>query len=124
MKLVDRKVEIWKKILNPGTEFVYDTVIVLTGNEDITSGDITEDVKQVMSNFCPVFVGTPASDFSVIKPDNVPGWIVTCHYPKILVYVSPEDIQTGQQNDFTIGLYGRSKRDQDGRNPEVTYVEN
>ena len=127
MELMER-VEIWKKILSPGTKFVLfknDTVVVLTGNEDITSEDVAEDAKEVMSNFGPVFVGSPAGDYRVIEPANVPGWIVAGHYPNMFVYVSPEEIQTvHHSNGLIIGHYGRGKRDKDGRNPEVIHVEN
>ncbi|WP_249413627.1 hypothetical protein [Chryseobacterium indologenes] len=37
-------------------------------------------------------------------------------------YVHPSELDSESPNDLEIGLYGRSKRDSDGQNPEIIHI--
>ena len=42
-----------------------------------------------MKEYGPVYVGSPAGDFTTIKLINDTGWVVTGSHQNILTYVSP-----------------------------------
>lgn len=84
--------------------------------------DLQSQAVELLREYGPVHAGSPAGDFSAINLDNDPGWVVTCHHPDILTYVSVEDAGD-DPNDLTVGLLGRSCRDTDGAALEVIHVE-
>ena len=65
-----------------------------------------------MKEWGPVQVATPSADFNVHKLPDDPGWLVSCHHPDILTYVSPHELANRSVSEVFIGLTGRSKRDQ------------
>lgn len=93
---------------------------------------IFDDIKQVkninneaialMKEFEPVSAGGSAGDFNTIRLLKTEGWIVAGHVYGIYTYVSPTEIENKSPNDLEVGLFGRSKRDLDGRNPEIIYI--
>lgn len=85
--------------------------------------DLGRQASEFLEEWGPVVVATPAGDFNVLKPSDVPGWIVTSHNDDIFTYVSPEEVGNAGAGDMFIGLTGRSKRDQDSRDPEIIYIE-
>lgn len=83
--------------------------------------DIAQQATALLQKHDPVRVGTPAGDFDVIDLDDAPGWAVTGHHPDILTYVDPGELEN--HHDLAIGLFGRSKRDQDGHELTVIHIE-
>lgn len=82
--------------------------------------DATAKATQIISEYGPVCAGTPAGDFNIIDNSAVEGIIVTGWHDDVLNYVGKDE---GGDNMLGKALLGRNKRDQDGRNPEVLYVE-
>lgn len=75
-----------------------------------------------MKKFGPVHVGKPAGDFGTISLNKTKGWVVSGHGYGMYTYVHPTEIENENPQDHEIGLYGRSKRDLDGLNPEIIYL--
>lgn len=50
------------------------------------------------------------------------GCIVAGHGYGMYTYVNPSEIDNRTPSDLEIGLFGRSKRDLDGKNPEIIYT--
>lgn len=116
-------VERWREIIQ-GSEkswvlFRNGTCVIFGGPE----GDLVAQATELMKEWGPVYVGTPAADFDVIDLAPVPGWLVTCHHQDILTYVSPGEMMSGEPNDLMVGLLGRSKRDRDAQALEIVHIE-
>jgi len=117
-------ITVWKQIIlgkeKSWVAFSNGTCVILMEPQD----DLKKHAVEIMKEWGPVHAGSPAGDFSVIRLSEYPGWVVTCHHPDILTYVSPDDIsEDAEDNDVVIGLIGRKKRDQDAEGLEVIYVE-
>lgn len=84
-------------------------------------GDLRQRAIDFLQENGPVVPGTPMGDFSVCRIKKCPGWIVTSHDPNLNVYVGPEE-KTGVA-DLEIGMYGRSKRNQDANELSVLHIE-
>ena len=97
--------------------FRHGTCVVLVGSP---SG-LSERALEILREWGPVHVGTPAADFNILTLLDHPGWVVTCHHPDVLSYVDPAEVGD-KTDDFTVGLYGRSKRDEDAKDLEVVHV--
>jgi hypothetical protein len=69
-----------------------------------------------------VHVGGAAGDFSVITLADEPGWVVTCHHPDILTYVSPDELPR-EPPEVQIGLFGRAPRHEDAQQLTIVHVE-
>ena len=115
-------VEIWRRIiLGEGKSWVVfanGTSVILMDPQD----DLEAQAIELMREWGPVHVGSPAGDFNVITlPDGL-GWVVTCHHNDILTYVSPVEME-GEPSDLVVGLYGRSKRHQDSQDLQVIHIE-
>jgi hypothetical protein len=82
---------------------------------------LAQRVISLLQEYGPVRVGTPAGDFDIIDLDDAPGWAVTGHHPDILTYVDPSELEN--HDDLTIGLFGRSRRDQVGHDLNVIHIE-
>ena len=115
--------EVWRRIIQEETKswvlFAQGTCVILMEGQT----GLRAQAVDLLRRWGPVQVGTPAGDFNVIHLDAHPGWVVTCHHPDILTYVSPEELPGDGGNDLAIGLYGRSKRDRDASELEVVHVE-
>lgn len=110
---INPKFQDWVLFKN-GTYIIFD---------DITKvKNINDDAMVMMKEFGPVFAGGPAGDFNTIHLTKTEGWIVSGHGYGMYTYVSPSEIQNESANDMEIGLLGRSKRDLDGKKPEIIYV--
>lgn len=115
--------QIWRNIIR-GSEkswvlFKHETCVIFPKPiESLENGAI-----ELMKEYGPVHVGSPAGDFTTIKLINDPGWVVAGHQPDILTYVSPAELGTGKASDVAIGLAGRSKRDLDAKELHVVHVE-
>ncbi|MDF2552434.1 MAG: hypothetical protein K0R77_1709 [Chryseobacterium sp.] len=91
--------------------------------DDITQvKNINDEAIAMMKEFGPVFAGGPAGDFNTIRLLKTEGWIVAGHGYGMYTYVSPTEIENKSPNDLEVGLFGRSKRDLDGKNPEIIFI--
>ena len=116
-------VERWRDIIQDSEKswalFRNGTCVILRQPE----GDLAAQATELMKEWGPVYVATPAADFNVIDLALAPGWIVTCHHKDILTYVSPDEMMGKEPNDILIGLLGRSKRDRDAQELQIIHIE-
>ena len=95
-------------------------------SEATSSAQETESkAKEIIEKWGPVYPACPAGDFNVFKSPCNDGWVVTGHNPDMFTFVglNEEGLEDEESNDMFIGLFGRSKRDKDGREPQVVHVE-
>lgn len=115
--------DIWRRIIigdgKSWVTFTHGTCVMFTNpnRED----DLAARAIEIMQEYGPVHAGSPAGDFGTITLDAVPGWVVYGHHPDMLTYVAPDDVT--DPSDLAVGLFGRGKRDTDGRDPQVVHVE-
>ncbi|MFC4479920.1 hypothetical protein [Flavobacterium chungangensis] len=76
---------------------------------------------KLIKEFGPVYTER-SQDFDVTDLKNTEGWIVSGHGYGMYTYVSPQEIRSKKPDTTTIGLYGREKRDLDGRNPVIIHI--
>ena len=100
--------------------FDHGTCVVLPKPDPVE--DLGEQAVNLLAEYGPVYVGSPAGDFSVIELEEVPGWCVTCHHDDVLTYVELADVTQGA-GTLEVGLCGRSKRHMDGTELTVKHVE-
>src|SRR5512138_3506456 len=98
----DDLVEIWRKLSADDNKswvlFENGTCVMLP---DAKPGDdLAEKAKAIMREWGPVVVGTDAADFNVLPLSDYPGWVVTCHHPDILNYISPDEMVSEDTPDF------------------------
>jgi hypothetical protein len=93
--------------------------------EDMTISDEGAFAKKIMREYGPVHAGSPAGDFSVTHLSRTEGWVVSGHYYGMYTYVDPSELkQAGVQNpsDVDVGLFGRRKRENDGKECRIIFV--
>lgn len=120
-------VEIWRKIIQntperqgkPWVVFRHGTCVILMEGAS-SKEDATTKATQIMTQYGPVWPGTHTADFNITENSTVQGIIVTCWHDDVLCFVGKDE---GGDNMLANALLGRSKRDQDGRSPEVLHVE-
>lgn len=120
-------VEIWRKIIQntperqgkPWVVFRHGTCVILMEGAS-SKEDATTKATQIITEYGPVYPGTPTADFNVTENSAAQGIIVTCWHNDVLSFVGKDE---GGDNMLVNALLGRSKRDQDGRSPEVLHVE-
>ncbi|MEU9133311.1 hypothetical protein AB0D08_35355 [Kitasatospora sp. NPDC048540] len=114
-------IEVWQRLLTGPRKswalFEHGTCVVLTAPD----GDLAEQATGILREFGPVHAGSSAGDFGVIDVEDADGWVVTGHHPDVLTYVAPDEPTSPE--DVAVGLYGRSKRHQDGTALRVVHVE-
>ncbi|RXM39194.1 hypothetical protein BOQ62_12715 [Chryseobacterium sp. CH21] len=110
---INPKFQDWVLFEN-GTYIIFDDISTIK--------DVKEEAIQLMKEFGPVSAGGPAGDFSVIHLNFTEGWLVSGHGYGMYTYVHPSELDNESPNDLEIGLYGRSKRDSDGQNPEIIHI--
>ncbi|MEN8215562.1 MAG: hypothetical protein ABFS56_04150 [Pseudomonadota bacterium] len=84
--------------------------------------DLSAQAVELMKEWGPVHAGTSAGDFSTITLEDDSGWVVTSHHNDILTYVAPEE-GGDEPTDLSVGLLGRSKRNQDAESLAVIHIE-
>lgn len=84
--------------------------------------DLAAQAVEPLREYGPVQPGGPAGDFGTVDLDAAPGWAVYGHHNDILTYVAPEEVEERAES-LAVGLLGRSKHDQDGREINVVHVE-
>lgn len=112
---INPKFQDWVLFEN-GTYIIFDDISTIR--------DIKEEAINLMKEFGPVSAGGPAGDFSVIHLNLTEGWLVSGHGYGMYTYVHPSELDNESPNDLEIGLYGRSKRNSDGQNPEIIHINN
>lgn len=110
---INPKFQDWVLFEN-GTYIIFD-------NAD-TIVDINAEAIMLMKEYGPVHSGSPAGDFSVTHLNQTEGWIVSGHCYGMYTYVSPMELEAKAPNDAEIGIFGRSKREKDGKNPVVIHT--
>ena len=117
---VDQLIAAWRKINTvdgpPWVLFENGTCVRLARPE----ADVFVQARALLREWGPVYPGTSAGDFNVVRAAEVPGWLVTCHHPDIITFVADYDLallpgQDREPADLAIGLLGRSLRDRDAR---------
>jgi hypothetical protein len=113
--------DVWQRLLTDPRKswvlFEHGTCVVLTAPD----GDLAEQATETLRKFGPVHAGSPAGDFGVIDVKDADGWVVTGHHQDVLTYVAPDE-PSGQDN-FAVGMCGRSKRHRDGTELHIVHVE-
>ena len=116
-------VEVWHKIIvgehKSWVLFRNGTCVVL--KEPTT--DLRAEALELMREWGPVHVGTPAGDFRVIGLKDYPGWVVACHHNDILTYVGPDEVSPEKRQDLQVGLLGRGKRAKDSSELAIIHIE-
>ena len=111
-----------KLAINPTFEewvlFSNGTYIIFDDADTIT--DIREEAISQMKKFGPVYVGSPAADFSVTQLNKTAGWVVSGHGYGMYTYVHPDELDSKTPSD--IGIHGRSKRNEYGEKPTIIHV--
>ena len=114
--------ELFKKIIIGSSKswvlFENGTCVILVNPKD----DLKKLATTILSEYGPVHVGTSSGDFNVITLEGEEGWIVGCHHPDILTYVSPGEVSKNPE-ELTIGMLGRSKRNLDSEDLSIVHVE-
>ncbi|MFP8941849.1 hypothetical protein ACLIYM_10510 [Streptomyces fenghuangensis] len=114
-------VDVWQRLLTDPRKswvlFEHGTCVVLTSPE----GDLAEQAGEILREFGPVHAGSAAGDFGVIDVKDADGWVVTGHHRDVLTYVAPDE--PSDQENFAVGMCGRSKRHRDGTELHVVHVE-
>ena len=113
-----------KKAINPHFQ---DWVLFSNGTYVIfDSAKSSDDLEQMaissMKKYGPVQAGGPAGDFGTISLTDTDGWVVSGHGYGMYTYVSPDSVGGIQADDVTVGLFGRSKRDQDSKDLKIIHV--
>ncbi|WP_433606864.1 hypothetical protein ACQP2P_31205 [Dactylosporangium sp. CA-139114] len=114
---------VWRRIIQgegkSWVAFAHGTVVVLPSPAE--NDDLAQAAVEILREYGPVHAGSAAGDFGTITLDPGPGWVVYGHHNDVLTYVAPDEITS--DDDLTIGLYGRSKRNRDGHDLTVVHVE-
>ncbi|WP_149206757.1 hypothetical protein [Flavobacterium johnsoniae] len=121
------KTELLNKVRLSINEKCQDWVLFQNGTYIIfdhaeTIPDIENEAIKLMKGFGPVYVQTPSEDFDVTDLKKTEGWIVSGHCYGMYTYVNPKEINWKTPDMEAIGLHGRNKRELDGRNPVIIYV--
>ena len=115
-------IEFWKLLFEESASWVlYKNGTCVKFKE--TEGDLAQRANDIMKQYGQVHSGSPAGDFSVMKPKNLAGWVVGCHHKDILTYVAPDEITRKKDTDVEIGILGRKKRHTDAKELEIIYIE-
>lgn len=122
MSLAPEATELWRQLLpDPALSWVlfrHGSCVLLHG----APADAVAQATALLLAEGPVVAGTASADFDVHPLEGLPGWMVSCHHPAILVHVRPEQVGGEQAALLDVGLVGRDLRDQDAEQPEVVAV--
>jgi hypothetical protein len=117
-----------KLAINPKFEnwvlFSNGTYIIV---EDETIQDIRDHCEKTMKEFGPVYVGSPAGDFFVTHLNKTVGWVVGGHAYGMYTYVSPDELLSefgANPTDLEIGIFGRTKRENDAKECRIIFTNN
>ena len=115
-----RLIDVWKKSIKGDEKswvlFENGTCVILLEPEK----DLAKQAKEILSKWGRVQIGTPSADFDIITLDSGDGYAVSCHHPEIFTLILKEE---GLDEDFKIGIEGRSNRDCDAEELNVIHIE-
>lgn len=115
-------IAIWRQLLpDPALSWVlfrHGSCVSLPG----APADAAAQATALLRAAGPVAPGTASADFDVHPLADLPGWVVSCHHPAILVHVRPGQVGGADAALLDVGLVGRDLRDQDAQRPEVVAV--
>ena len=115
-------VEHWRKIIQGDAKswvlFANGTCVILM----LPESDLAKQATDLLREWGPVHIGSPAGDFTVSHLSNYPGWVIYGHHPDIINYVSPTEVPANS-GDASIGILGRGRRNLDGLDPVAVHVE-
>ena len=118
----DELVDVWRSIIVGDDKswvlFENGTCVILMEPED----DLSAQSFELIKVWWPVNAGSSAGDFSTITLEIKTGWVVNSHHNEILTYVGLEE-SGDNPSDLSVGLLGRSKRNQDAESLTVIHVE-
>ncbi|KAL4879213.1 hypothetical protein BJY04DRAFT_220331 [Aspergillus karnatakaensis] len=105
----------------PWVVFSHGTVVILTSPSSTLSPK--EQATEIMREWGPVHIGTPAADFNILDlMEEAGGYMVSGHHRDMLTFVPGSDVEDNAER-FVVGMVGRGRRDEDGRDLEVVHVE-
>lgn len=110
---INPKFQDWVLFKN-GTYIIFDNADPIPNLEN--------EAMKLMKEFGPVHVGGSAGDFGVTHLNKTEGQVVSGHGYGIYTYVNPKELKPEKPNDVEIGLFGRNKRDLDGKNPIIVHI--
>lgn len=110
---INPKFQDWVLFKN-GTYIIFDNVDTIK--------NVKEEAIKMMKEFGPVYAGGPAGDFGTTHLTKTDGWVISGHGYGMYTYVNPSEIENNSPTDIEVGLFGRAKRDLDGKNPEIIYI--
>lgn len=120
---VEPIIEDWRRILASEHEawviFRNGTCVVVKQPDD----DLAGQAVSILKEWGPVQAGTPSGDFAVRHLGEDRGWVVACHHPDILTYVSLDEVMLPETPEMIVGLLGRSKRQADAEALEILHIE-
>lgn len=119
----DRFVEMWRLLVagsnKPWVLFAHGTCVLIR--------EPTQDVRRaaidLLRQWGPVVVGSPAGDFNVFPLKDGTGWVVTSHHPNIATCVDSAEVPVPDPDPLTVGVIGRTKRDRDASELAIAHVE-
>ena len=105
------------------------------GDKGLDGPQLVAKADAVLSEYGRVHAGTPAADIGMIRlgkdkeaeRDMERGYLITCHSPDMLTFVSHEhEMQSASQDnmDLDICFYGRRKRERDSETLRAIYRSN
>ena len=113
----------WRRIIvddhKSWVVFKNGTCVVVMQPDD----DLAEQAVSILKQWGPVHAGSASGDFKVNHLTEYPGWVVMCHHPEILTYISLDEVILPQTPDMIIGLLGRSMRHADAESLEILHIE-
>ena len=110
---INPKFKDWVLFKN-GTYIIFDNVDTIS--------NIEREAIRLMKEYGTVNVGSPAGDFSVTHLNKTEGWVVSGHCYGMYTYVNPVEIKSRTPSDVEVGIFGRSKRELDGKIPLIIYI--
>lgn len=114
---------LFKRVVRgPGKSFVvfeHGTVVVFAAAA--SEIELRAAAIELMKQYGPVHVGSPAGDFGVVTlPDGL-GAAVTSHHDDILTLLTAEELAGA--SELAVGIIGRGKRGQDAAELAIVHVE-
>lgn len=100
--------------------FEHGTYIIFDNADTIPN--IENKAIELIKKYGPIIIGTPSGDFNVISLNKTEGWTVSSHGYGIYTYVNPKELNFKNPKDYEVGLFGRNKRDLDGKSPIIIYT--
>jgi hypothetical protein len=116
-------VDMWRLLLagagKPWVLFAHGTCVLIR--------EPTQDVRRtaidLLKQWGPVMVGSPAGDFNVLPLKDGTGWVVTSHHPDIATGVDSAELPSHDHDPLAVGVFGRTKRDRDATELAIVHIE-